>query len=210
MSKNESVMEGIADYLKLGAPCALMICLEWWAYQIMQFMSGYFGVASQASNVLLMTILSFGFMAALGLQQASSTLVGQEIGKGDIVAAKQYYLASKYVSAFIFAIIIVITVAQGEALIDLFLDRKKSHNQEITDETHRICSELLIYCLVSKLGDYWQVQLQGTIRALGIQKDASNQNLIAYWLINIPLAMLISFWPLRLGYRGLWVAISIA
>ena len=37
---------GVLEYMKLGAPCALMICLEWWAYQVMYFMSGYFGVAS--------------------------------------------------------------------------------------------------------------------------------------------------------------------
>ena len=32
--------EGIIEHIKLGAPCVLMVCLEWWAYQVMTLLSG--------------------------------------------------------------------------------------------------------------------------------------------------------------------------
>ena len=32
------------EYVELGMPCTLMICLEWWAYNLMVVLSGYIGV----------------------------------------------------------------------------------------------------------------------------------------------------------------------
>ena len=112
--RRASSFQGIKEYVQLGAPCALMICLEWWAYQVMAFMSGYFGVASQAAQIVLTTILSIGFMVALGLQQASSTLVGQEIGKGNVPEAKQFHRATKYVAFGFLAVTIAITLTFGD------------------------------------------------------------------------------------------------
>lgn len=36
--------DGLKDYMKLGLPITMMVCFEWWAYQVMVFMSGYLGV----------------------------------------------------------------------------------------------------------------------------------------------------------------------
>jgi len=51
--------------------------------------------------------------------------------------------------------------------------------------------------------------LQGTVRALGIQKVAARHNLFAYWFINFPLCYLLSFWA-DLGFVGLWYSIILA
>lgn len=34
----------IGQYLVLGVPSAAMMCLEWWAYEVMTLMAGYIGV----------------------------------------------------------------------------------------------------------------------------------------------------------------------
>lgn len=81
---------------------------------MMAFMSGYFGVASQAAQIVLTTILSIGFMVALGLQQASSTLVGQEIGKGNVPEAKQFHRATNYVAFGFLAVTTAITLTFGD------------------------------------------------------------------------------------------------
>ena len=74
----------IRDFFMLGIPCAVMVCLEWWAYQIMTLLSGYLGVHEQAAQILITNVSGILFMISLGLQQAQSTFVGQEIGKNDI------------------------------------------------------------------------------------------------------------------------------
>lgn len=73
-------MGGIADYLKLGIPAALLAILEWWAYELMTVISGYISVTAQASQVVIMNIIALLFMIAIGLNQAAATTIGQKIG----------------------------------------------------------------------------------------------------------------------------------
>jgi MATE family multidrug resistance protein len=39
-------IEGLIQYFKLGIPSAIMLCLEWWAYETMTIISGLIGVHS--------------------------------------------------------------------------------------------------------------------------------------------------------------------
>lgn len=50
--------------------------------------------------------------------------------------------------------------------------------------------------------DLWQAMVNGVIRALGLQQKAANLNLIAYWLINVSISLLLSFYY-RNGYLGI-------
>ena len=41
---NKKTLMGLGQYLALGIPSAMMLCLEWWAYEIMTLMAGYISV----------------------------------------------------------------------------------------------------------------------------------------------------------------------
>lgn len=41
---NRKTFANIGQYLVLGVPTAAMMCLEWWAYEVMTLMAGYIGV----------------------------------------------------------------------------------------------------------------------------------------------------------------------
>jgi len=58
---------GILDYFKLGVPCTIMVCTEWWAYQVMTIFSGKIGVPEQAAQITLTSITGILFMIAVGL-----------------------------------------------------------------------------------------------------------------------------------------------
>ena len=60
--------QGLYEYFLLGAPCAIMVALEWWAYQLMMVLSGIIGVPEQAAQIVLCNIAGFLFMVALGCQ----------------------------------------------------------------------------------------------------------------------------------------------
>ena len=48
---------GIGEYMKIGIPSAVMICLDGWAWHLMSFTSGYFGVNDQAAMIVVMNIV---------------------------------------------------------------------------------------------------------------------------------------------------------
>jgi MATE family multidrug resistance protein len=51
----------------------------------------------------------------------------------------------------------------------------------------------------------WQGYLQGVVKALGLQGRVVYINFIAYWIINLPLTLILTF-TLDLGFKGLWLA----
>ena len=46
---DSSCYRGIFHYLKIGVPGMLMVCLEWWAFEILAIFSGLIGVKELAS-----------------------------------------------------------------------------------------------------------------------------------------------------------------
>jgi MATE family multidrug resistance protein len=66
--------------LSLGIPSAMMLCLEWWAFEVMTLLAGYIGVDEMAAQVIIMNVLALVFMIAVGLLQAATCLIGQQIG----------------------------------------------------------------------------------------------------------------------------------
>jgi multidrug resistance protein, MATE family len=71
---------GWKEYLAISAPATLMTCAEWWCFEIMIILSGYVGVPDEGAQVILLSILGVLFMIALGMQEATVTLVGNTIG----------------------------------------------------------------------------------------------------------------------------------
>jgi MATE family multidrug resistance protein len=57
-----------------------MLCLEWWAYEIMTVFAAYISLKATAAQVILINLASLFFMPVLGLQISASVLVGQRIG----------------------------------------------------------------------------------------------------------------------------------
>jgi Na+-driven multidrug efflux pump len=37
-------MIGLGEYLKIGVPQTMMLCSEWWAFELITVVTGYFGV----------------------------------------------------------------------------------------------------------------------------------------------------------------------
>jgi MATE family multidrug resistance protein len=35
---------GLSEYLKIGIPQTIMLCSEWWAFELITVVTGYFGV----------------------------------------------------------------------------------------------------------------------------------------------------------------------
>lgn len=104
---DKETFTGISQYLSYGIPSASMLCLEWWAFEVMTLIAGYIGVEYQASHIVLMNIIAFLFMFALGLQTAGIATIGNRIGANEVDKARQYFSVLKHLS-FIFILSLLI------------------------------------------------------------------------------------------------------
>jgi len=62
--------------MALGFPSTVAFCLDQWVWEIMILVSGYFKEEDQAAQIIVMNIVSLAYMVAIGLEQASCTLIG--------------------------------------------------------------------------------------------------------------------------------------
>lgn len=148
----------------------------------------------------MMNIIAFMFMFALGLSTAACTTVGHQIGRGDIEKARKYYYVSRHIAFVIILMAVTCLMTFKNHLIGLFT------NIESVKEK---CQEVLIFAACGTIPDLWQGYLQGTIKALGIQRKMMKLNFIAYWMINLPLCYFLVF-RVQVGYKGIWMSIVTA
>ena len=83
-SFDRSALKNWKDYLKIGIAGALMLCFEWWAFELLALFSGLMGVAPLAAEVIVINIVTFIFMLPLGISFAASALTGNYIGSRKI------------------------------------------------------------------------------------------------------------------------------
>lgn len=64
---NAQSIRGLGEYFSLALPSAMMLCLEWWAFEVMTLLTGYIGVNEQASQIIMYNIIALMFMFSLGM-----------------------------------------------------------------------------------------------------------------------------------------------
>jgi multidrug resistance protein, MATE family len=81
---SKDALKGWGQFVSLGLPGTVMLCSEWWAYEVLNLFASFkpteaVGAAVAAQTIILQTA-SLVFMIPLGLGVASASLVGNAIG----------------------------------------------------------------------------------------------------------------------------------
>jgi len=181
------------SYLKLSIPSTLMLCAEWWAFEVLILLAGYIGVVEQAAQILLFNMIALMFMVALGMQEATCALVGNSVGENNIPQAKRFFRISFAISSMAIILVIVLVFFTREQITRLYT------NEELVVQT--TVKTIPLLC-IQFLWDGTQGYLQGVIRGLGLQGKAAIICLACYYLIAIPLAYVFAF-VCELGNTGL-------
>lgn len=85
---DKSCYSNLWGYLKIGIPGMLMLCFEWWAFELLAIFTGLLGVSELAAEVVIINMISFIFMLPLGISYSASALTGNSLGEGKIKLAK--------------------------------------------------------------------------------------------------------------------------
>jgi multidrug resistance protein, MATE family len=70
-------------YLKFGIPSTLLVCFEWWAFELLAIFSGWLDESGTqlAAQVALLQMFSMSYMVPMGISFSTSALVGSSIAK---------------------------------------------------------------------------------------------------------------------------------
>ncbi|ONH89483.1 hypothetical protein PRUPE_I005400 [Prunus persica] len=199
---SKEAFHGILSFLKLSIPSAVMISLEMWCFEMMVLLSGLLPNPKLETSVLSISFntCALTYMIPLGLGGAASTRVSNELGAGKPRLAR-------------LAVCVTLSMVVTEGIVVvavMILGRKVWGYCYTTDkEVVEYVGEILLWVAISQFFDGIQSVLSGVIRGSGQQKIGAYVNLGAYYLIGIPISVILAF-VLHIGGKGLWIGITVA
>jgi multidrug resistance protein, MATE family len=197
---SKEALRGWGEYLKLAGPSAAMVCLEWSTFEACVILAGWLVDPEQNVAVmgLVLNISGLLYMLPQGLGSATSVRVGNALGAGLPRAAKR----AAYV-AFVIVLITQFVLAAGA------LACRNSAGYLFTDDIDVASAAAKIFPImaVCLLGDGVNATVAGVLRGAGRQELGAMFNLVAYWVVGLPLAGFLAF-KINLGVVGLWIGLA--
>ncbi|XP_061461261.1 nucleoredoxin isoform X2 [Rhineura floridana] len=76
------------SFIRLALPSMLMICIEWWTFEIGSFLAGMISVVQLGAQSIIYELATVAYLLPQGISVASSVRVGNALGAGDVEQAK--------------------------------------------------------------------------------------------------------------------------
>ncbi len=182
---------------KLGAPVGLHMLAEYGVFTMVALLAAKLGARVASAHQIAIALSSFMYMGALGVGGATAVRVGLAVGGGRS-ARRPGLLGIGVGSAFMSLGIVLFAVFPTE-LTDLFTD---------DPAVIALGASLLRVAAIFQLFDGVQVVIGGALRGAGDVRFPFVINVVAYWLIGLPAALLLGF-TFHYGAVGLWVGLTL-
>nr|XP_008957614.2 multidrug and toxin extrusion protein 1 isoform X2 [Pan paniscus] len=181
-----------ASFLRLAVPSMLMLCMEWWAYEVGSFLSGILGMVELGAQSIVYELAIIVYMVPAGFSAAASVRVGNALGAGDMEQARKSSTVS-----------LLITVLFAVAFSVLLLSCKDHVGYIFTtdrDIINLVAQVVPIYA-VSHLFEALACTSGGVLRGSGNQKVGAIVNTIGYYVVGLPIGIVLMF-ATTLGVMG--------
>ncbi|KAF8409227.1 hypothetical protein HHK36_005301 [Tetracentron sinense] len=185
--------------MKLAIPSAVMVCLEYCAFEILVLLAGLMPNSEQSTSLVAMCVNTEAvtYMIAYGFSAAVSTRVSNELGARNADRAKNAMAVTLKLAVFL-AFTVVIALAIGHNVWASFFSDTTVIKKEFASMTPLLA--------ISILFDSAQGVLSGVARGCGWQHLAAWTNLATFYVIGMPIAVLLGF-KFGLHTKGLWIGL---
>lgn len=192
-------VKNLFSFLSLGLPSALMVCLEFWAYEFLVLMSGVLPNPQLETSMMSISLNTSSaiFRIPFGFGSAVSTRVSNELGAGKPRAAKVAVRVVIFLAVIEGVLVGIVSVAMRGAWGYLYTNE---------EDVVRYLASIMPVLALSNFMDGIQGVLSGGARGCGWQKIGAYVNLGAYYLVGIPMAIILTF-VYHFGGKGLWMGI---
>ncbi|XP_057797405.1 protein DETOXIFICATION 19-like [Salvia miltiorrhiza] len=190
----------IWTYLKLALPSAAMVCLEYWAFEILVLLAGVMPNSELNTSLIAMCVNTeaISYMIAYGLSAAASTRVSNELGAGHPDRARHAMRVTLKLTV-VLSLAVVLALALGHNL----WASSFSSSPVIIDAF----ASMTPFLVVSILCDFVQGILSGVARGCGWQHLVVYINLGGFYCIGMVIAALLAF-KTTLHAKGLWIGLT--
>ncbi|ORX97523.1 MATE efflux family protein [Basidiobolus meristosporus CBS 931.73] len=194
---SSEAFRGWWDFMKLGFPGMIMISSELWAFETIALCASYLGTVALAAQTIIETTLMLFIMIPVGISISASNRVGNLLGSSQPYRAALVAKTSIGLGAMIGLLNCIFLWTLRDKWGYLY-----NRNEEVVLFASRI---LPVVALFQPVGSV----CNGVLRGLGKQKVGAFIKLCSYYLIALPLGLLLTF-HCGYGLKGLWLGLMIA
>ncbi|XP_029128892.1 protein DETOXIFICATION 14-like isoform X2 [Cajanus cajan] len=195
------LFHGIGEFFHYAIPSAGMICLEWWSVELLTLLSGLLPNPELETSVLsiCLSIMTTIYTIPESIGSAASARVSNALGAGNPQAARVSVSAAMALAALEAILVSSIIFSCREVLGYVF-----STEQDVVDYV----TDMVPLLSLSVILDTLHGTLSGIARGCGWQHIGTYVNLGAYYVLGIPIAVILGFW-VKLRGKGLWIGILV-
>ncbi|XP_015222997.1 multidrug and toxin extrusion protein 1 isoform X2 [Lepisosteus oculatus] len=187
------------SFMQLAIPSTLMLCFEWWIYEIGGFLAGMLGEIDLGVQHVVLELGAITYMFPLGINAATCVRVGNALGAGEIDKAIMTSKVSLVLAALL-AVVLGAVVGSTKSVIGYIFTSDEMIVQMV--------SEVMNVYIPLQFFDALVCVALGIILGAGKQKIAAVSNLIGYYCIGLPLGISLMF-AAKLRVFGLWLGLLI-
>jgi MATE family multidrug resistance protein len=184
----------IRRFLAIGFPASLQMICEVSAFSAAGLLMGRFGETAMAAHQIALMCAATAFMVPLGLSMALSVKISSANGAGQIKRLRTITVSGWFLGAGWAVIGALGFFFLGEWLASLYVDEAP---------VIRLAASIMVVVGIFQLFDSLQIGSVAMLRGLHDARVPAVMGLIAYWLIGIPVAVLLSS-RFEMGAVGVW------
>uniref|UniRef100_A0A8C6G3B6 Solute carrier family 47 member 1 n=1 Tax=Moschus moschiferus TaxID=68415 RepID=A0A8C6G3B6_MOSMO len=171
-------------FFRLAIPSMLMLCIEWWAYEIGSFLSGVLGMVELGAQSIAYELAVIVYMVPTGFSVAASVRVGNALGAGDIEQAKTSSAVALLITGLFDVIFCVLLLGCKDVVGYVF-----TKDREIIS----LVAQVVPIYAVSHLFEGLACTCGGILRGTGNQKAGAIINAVGYYVLGLPIGISLMF-----------------
>ena len=187
------------ELVKIGWPIAFTTGMEVGLFSLCGLLIARFGDSVLAAHQVAMQSASMTFMVPLGMAIATSVIVGQAAGAGDMAQVRRTGVMGIGVAVGFMPCSATLYLLAPRFVIGLYTDVSAPGNAAMVAAAVGFLGIAALF----QLFDGVQVTAIGALRGLKDTRVPMLLTLVSYWIVGMPLGLLLAF-GLGVGAKGLW------
>ncbi|XP_026154459.1 multidrug and toxin extrusion protein 1 [Mastacembelus armatus] len=196
---SKECLQDWGSFIHLAIPSMLMLCVEWWTYEIGSFLAGLISEVELGAQSVVYELSNAAYMFPLGFSVAGSIRVGNALGAGETEQAKLSAKLTMFCAMSVSICSAVLIGSLKDHIASVF-----TYDEQIRE---RVADVIAFYAPFVVL-DALSVACSGIIRGAGKQRVGAICNILGYYGVGFPIGVPLMF-AAKLGIKGLWTGLFI-
>ncbi|XP_034025059.1 multidrug and toxin extrusion protein 1-like isoform X2 [Thalassophryne amazonica] len=187
------------SYMRLAIPSMVMLCVEWWTYEIGGFLAGLISEVELGAQSVVYELSNVAYMFPLGFSVAASIRVGNALGAGNTEEAKMSAKVAMFCAVSV-SMFLAVTIGSLKDHIAYVFTYDEEIRKRVADVISFYAPFILLDAISAASGSI--------ITGAGKQRVGAILYIVGFYGVAFPIGIPLMF-AAKLGIKGLWTGLFV-